>query len=154
MVQAVRVGHVVLNVRDLGESERFYTQIVGFQVALKGLEAVVFTCGTTPHALALYQAPQDAPPVREGQLGLNHFSFEVEDLEALKSVYRRLKEYRVRIDRAVDHGITGSLYFYDPDGNLVEFYYDKWATHEEGLALLRSPHRQDLELVLEDLPTP
>ena len=148
MVKPVKVGHLVLNVRDVEASERFYTEILGFEVAIKRPNAVFLTCGTVHHDLALFEAPVDAT---RGELGLNHFAVQIGGLEDLKETYQLLKEQGVAIDKTVDHGMTGSVYFSDPDGNKIEFFYDKCESDEEGLALMRTPDRVNTELVLEDV---
>lgn len=35
MVQPKRIGHLVLNVRDVAVSEKFYTKLLGFEISLK-----------------------------------------------------------------------------------------------------------------------
>jgi hypothetical protein len=48
--------------------------------------------------------------------------------------------------------MTKSVYFFDPDGNRVEFFFNTTDTAEEGLALMRAPGRKNTELVLEEAP--
>jgi hypothetical protein len=48
--------------------------------------------------------------------------------------------------------MTKSVYFFDPDGNRIEFFCNSTETAEEGLALMRAPGRKNTELVLEDVP--
>ena len=42
---------------------------------------------------------------------------------ALKDLYQRLLAENVRIDQTVTHGISCSVYFFDPEDNRVELYY-------------------------------
>ena len=151
MVTPKRVGHLVLNVRDVEASEKFYTEILGFEIAVKRPDRTFLTCGKIHHDLALFKAAEDSGPVSEGQLGLNHFAVQVDNLEELKWIYQRLKEHGTPIDGTVDHGMTDSVYFSDPDGIRVEVFYNKSETAEEGLAIMRSPDRRNTELVLEDV---
>lgn len=148
MVQPKRIGHVVLNVKDLAVSEHFYTQVLGFQVSLKRGNGTFLTCGKIHHDLALFQAPEDATPA--GDLGLNHIAVQIEDMDALKEVHRRLKSYGAHIDHLTDHGMTKSVYFRDPDGNRVEYFFNTTETAEEGLAMMKAPNRVLTEFVLED----
>jgi hypothetical protein len=48
--------------------------------------------------------------------------------------------------------MTKSVYFFDPDGNRIEFFFNTTDTAEEGLALMRAPGRKNTELVLEEAP--
>ena len=148
MVQPKRIGHVVLNVRDLAVSERFYTEILGFQVSLKRDNCTFLTCGKIHHDLALFQAPEDAAPA--GDLGLNHIAVQIENMDELTEVHRRLKSYGTHIDHLTDHGMTKSVYFRDPDGNRVEYFFNTTETAEEGLAMMKAPDRVLTEFVLED----
>ena len=148
MVQPKRIGHLVLNVRNLAMSEKFYTEILGFQVALKRDGGTFLTCGKIHHDLGLFQAPEDAAPA--GDLGLNHFAVQIGDMNELKEIYRRLKDHGARIDHLTDHGMTKSVYFRDPDGNRIEYFFNTTETAEEGLAMMRAPDRVLTELVLED----
>ena len=42
------------------------------------------------------------------------------------------------IDHIVDHGMTRSVYFLDPDGIEMELFCDTFATEEEGLAFMKA----------------
>ena len=148
MAKPMRVGHLVLNVKNLAESTRFYTDILGFEISRQTPTGTFLTCGKIHHDLALFQAPEDALPVSNGQLGLNHFAVQVEDLDALKEVYSNLKDREVTLDHNTDHGMTSSVYFMDPDGNRVEFFCNNQADPAEGLAIMGAPGRRNKELVL------
>jgi catechol-2,3-dioxygenase len=54
MIQAKRLGHVVLNVRDAAKSREFYTRTLGLQVAHEDLErgTVFLSFGREHHDLA------------------------------------------------------------------------------------------------------
>jgi catechol 2,3-dioxygenase len=82
-------------------------------------------------------------------LGLNHFAVQVEDLVDLTEVYQDLKKSGVNLDRNTDHGMTSSIYFFDPDGNRIEFFCNNQEDPSEGLALMGAPNRQNRELVLD-----
>lgn len=150
MVRPKRIGHLVLNVKDVETSEKFYTEVLGFEIALKRPDGsgTFLTCGEIHHDLALFKAPEDAAPVTPNGLGLNHFAVQLESFEALKELHTRLGEYGVPVQRTVDHGMSGSLYLADPDGNGIEFFFDKFEDPAEGMAEMRRPGRRNTELVL------
>ena len=118
-----RVGHVVLNVSNVEASTKFYTEVLGFEISRQTDFGTFLTCGKIHHDVALFQAPEGAPPVSQGQIGLNHVAIQVEDMETLKAFYQRFKEHNVPLDHLTDHGMTASVYFYDPEDNRVELYY-------------------------------
>ena len=69
MIQACKLGHIVLKVRDAGASRDFYTRTLGLKVAHEDLEhgMVFLSFGQEHHELALFQlatgeAPSAAQP--------------------------------------------------------------------------------------------
>jgi len=152
MVRPKRVGHVVLNVSNLEVSTRFYTEMLGFEISRQTDFGTFLTCGKIHHDLALFQAPEGAQPVSQGQIGLNHVAIQVPDMDILKETYRRLKDRNVPIDHLTDHGMTSSVYFYDPDGIRLEYFCNNTATAAEGLEMMRAPGRKNRELVLDEVP--
>ena len=148
MAKPKRVGHLVLNVKDLAASTKFYTEILGFEVSLSRPTGTFLSCGKIHHDLALFQAPEGALPVTEGQLGLNHFAVQVADLDDLKEAYQEFQAIGVKLDHNTDHGMTSSIYFFDPDGNRIEYFCNNHADAEEGLALMGATNRTNKELVL------
>ena len=56
-----KMGHLVLMVRDIQKSAKFYSEIVGLQVSDWIEDQMVFLrCGSDHHDLALAQLPKDA----------------------------------------------------------------------------------------------
>jgi catechol 2,3-dioxygenase len=53
---------------------------------------------------------------------LAHIALVADSFDTVKAMHRRLKEHEVSIVRTVDHGITQSVYFKDPEGNELEIY--------------------------------
>ena len=148
MAHPKRVGHLVLNVRDVATSVEFYTNVLGFQLALERPGFGTFlTCGKIHHDLALFQAAEDAAPVTPGALGLNHMALQVEDFEMLTEYYHRLKELGVEIDRTIEHQMTKSIYLQDPDGNGIELFCNTFYDPSEGMEMMRSTDRKNTELV-------
>ncbi len=140
MSQPRTIGHLVLNVSDVERSAKFYRDIVGFELARMRPDrsGAFLTCGIVHHNLALFKAPAGARPAEKGQIGLNHFAFQVDDYNALQDAHRRLVQAGTIIDHIVDHGMTRSVYFLDPDGLMMELYCNTFATEEEGLAFMKS----------------
>ncbi len=151
MPKPKRIGHLVINAKDLDASTKFYTEILGFEISLERPGFGTFlTCGSIHHDLALFQAPEDAKPVTEGGLGLNHMAIQVEDFAELTDYYTTLQEYFEKSDlRTVDHGMTRSIYIQDPDGNGIELFCNSQENAADGLALMGSADRKNQELVFD-----
>ena len=134
------IGHLVLNVTDVERSTKFYRDVVGFQLSRYRPDGTgaFLTCGVVHHNLALFKAPEGAQPSQKGQIGLNHFAFKVQSYTALQAAHTRLVEAGAPIDHIVDHGMTRSVYFLDPDGIEMELFCDTFATEAEGLIFMKS----------------
>ena len=150
MAQPKRVGHLVLNVRDMETSVKFYRDVLGFEISAQRPDGsgTFFTCGKIHHDLALFLAAPDAAPVTRGGLGLNHMALQVEDFETLKQYHQQLQDHGVAIDHMTDHSMTKSIYLNDPDGNGIELFCNSQEKASDGLAEMRSPGRKNVELVL------
>src|SRR6266511_1943791 len=146
MIQAQKLGHVVLNVRDAAKSRDFYTRTLGLKVAQENLEKgmVVDSIGREHHGLALFQLASGEPPAAT-QPGLHHMAWRLPSFEELKAAYQELKEIGVPVESTVEHNVTRSVYFPDPDGNRVELYCDMV---ENGFETRRTvgPRRDPLDL--------
>src|ERR671914_1235944 len=124
------LGHIVLYVRDIERSVRFYRDVLGWrQIGLPSaprFPAAMFSGGRTHHELLLIEVGPDATPIPPGRrVGLYHFGLKVGDSdEELVAMLRRLEDAGVAVGGAADHGMTHSLYIADPDGNEIELYVD------------------------------
>jgi catechol 2,3-dioxygenase len=140
MIRPERIGHVVIKVRDLKRSRAFYTEVLGMEVMNETPEAgLVFLSNhrRDHHELALLEVGPDAKQGGPGAVGLAHIAFRLESQEKLEAAYEELKERGVPISFTVNHGITNSVYFFDPDGHELEVYCDNTA---ESFAKLPNPY--------------
>lgn len=125
------LGHLVLYVRDVADSARFYRDVLGWtQVVPPSGEPVravaAFSSGRTHHELLLIEVGKDAAPLPSGRhIGLYHFGLKVGDTDdELREALGRVQAAGARVVGTSDHTITHSLYLLDPDGNEVELYVD------------------------------
>lgn len=121
------LGHVVLYVKDLEASRRFYRDLLGWkELGAYGATAAAYSSGRTHHELLLLEVGLGASPIpAKPRLGLYHFGLKIgESDDELRDALRRLREANVPIVGMSDHGVTHSLYILDPDGNEIELYID------------------------------
>jgi catechol 2,3-dioxygenase len=133
-VQVKELGHLVLYVRDLEVSTRFYRDVLGWRPILDGsvpsapFRATAFNSpgGRTHHELLLIEVGRDAAALPPGRrVGLYHFGVKIGTTDdELREALRTLQDNGVTILGATDHGMTHSLYIADPDGNEIELYID------------------------------
>lgn len=133
-----RVHHIALNVQDLQASRHFYGAILGLHeltgdevpTTLRNLVAAgKVTNFVTPDGtvLDLFWEPDlsapDADPSR-GFTRANHLAFDI-DPQLFDTAVEVLKQNQVSIDHGPVTRPTGrGIYFYDPDGFLIEIRCD------------------------------
>jgi catechol 2,3-dioxygenase len=137
----VGINHVVLNVRDIDESHRFWTEIVGLkQVAalhprpeMGQMPRMQFYSGDhdgkfTHHDVALVENPNLPPPGEWGlfdkPVALNHVAIALPNRDAFVAKLAELKDKGVKFHMRVNHGVTHSVYISDPNGYGVELLYE------------------------------
>ena len=146
MIQARKLGHIVLKVRDAQKSKEFYTRALGLKVAHEDRDrgAVFLSFGEQHHELALFQlATGDTPAAT--QPGLHHTAWQLGSFEELQAAYRELRELGIHVESTIEHNVTRSVYFRDPDGNRVELYCDMV---EHGFEAMRTmgPRRDVIDI--------
>ena len=126
-----QLGHLVIKVRDLERSERFYTQFMGLNITGRVPDRMVFMSAQSEssHELAIASVGDEAPGPQERQVGLAHMAWQMDTMDDLRDVHRRLKEGGQEFHIG-DHGMSLGIYFQDPDGNEIETFYelsrDEW----------------------------
>jgi catechol-2,3-dioxygenase len=80
---------------------------------------------TDSHDLGLWKVGPDAAPASSKQVGLFHVAWQVEREEDLRAFHDSLVARGIPVRLTMDHGANLSVYFDDPDGNMLEVTYEK-----------------------------
>jgi catechol-2,3-dioxygenase len=141
------INHLVLNVRDMEESHRFWTEILGFkEVGRSSRRPMRFYSGNhdgrmNHHDIALCENPNLPKPPAEWQMfdmpvAVNHIAITMPTRAAWLQQLAWLHHKGVTFHRRVNHGMTHSLYISDPNGYGVEVLYelprDVWGDNIQG----------------------
>lgn len=123
MLPPVRLSHFGFHVFDLDRMEDFYTRVMGFFVSdrgeVRGFKAVFLTRDPADHHQLVLFSGRTAPMEA---VFLNQLTFQVETLEDLLACHAALEAEGITQIRCVDHGVSWSLYYPDPEGNRIELF--------------------------------
>lgn len=117
----VKIGHISMHALEPEEVASFYRTLLGLDVIMRG------DIPPLGKFLFLGRSTTDANPLiafctREEA---RHIALEVESLAELRAVYAHAKAKGIAVSHAMNHRVSLSIYFRDPEQNLVEVF---WAT--------------------------
>jgi len=119
--------HFNLKTTRLQEMIDWYCTLVGAQVLFQDDVGAWLSNDEANHRIALLAFPGFVDdPEKDTRTGLHHSAFEYATFEDLNSSYLRLRDAGVEPDLCLDHGMTLSYYYKDPDGNHVELQVDNF----------------------------
>jgi catechol 2,3-dioxygenase len=130
--------HVNLKTARLQDMIDWYSDVVGMTVTHRSEGGAWLTNDAANHRLALLCVPgleDDAEKVRH--TGLHHTAYEYASMSALLDTYARLREKGITPHACLDHGMTMSFYYVDPDGNSVELQVDEFGDWQKSTDFMR-----------------
>ena len=122
-----KIGHVVLNCRDLEKSVRFYTEVLGFKVSDVYEEEMIpggmvfMRFNADHHGVALI----GSLPETSDNIELHHMAFAVSTLDEVFRAREHLERHQVPIivEGRRRAGVQIAVEFADPDGHMLEIYW-------------------------------
>jgi catechol 2,3-dioxygenase len=130
-----RFHHVNLKTTRLDEMIDFYGTLVGAEVVFRDQVGAWLSNDDANHRIALLAFANFVDdPDKESRSGMHHSAFEYASFDDLNATYLRLEEAGITPALCLDHGMTLSYYYADPDGNNIELQVDTfgdWARSKE-----------------------
>ena len=127
--------HINLKTTRLAEMIEWYGKVTGMTVSHQAPAGAWLSNDGANHRIALLAFPwlsDDAS--KEGHTGLHHSAFEYSTFQELFDGFARLRDIGIVPTFCLDHGLTTSMYYSDPDANLVELQVDNfgdWSKSKE-----------------------
>ena len=130
-----KLHHATFLTLKLDEMVSWYEKVAGLTPVHYSAGAAWLTNDEANHRIALIAHPAIKRPVdKPTSAGLHHTAFEYGDFNVWVDNYQRLKEEGIVPFMCLDHGITMSMYYADPEGNGVEIQVDAfgdWGASKE-----------------------
>lgn len=128
-ISPAKFAHAVLRTTRLREMVEWYTTVLGAKVMYENQFLAFMTYDDEHHRIAIAAFPgivERAPH----SAGLDHLAYTYNELGDLLATYERLKARGITPIVNINHGITTSMYYRDPDGNKVELQVDNYESAE------------------------
>ena len=130
--------HTTFTTLRLNEMVAWYEKVAGLVPAFYGADAAWLTNDEANHRIAFLSPPGLKHPDDKGHTtGIHHTAFEFATFDQWLDNYIRLRDLGILPWLTLDHGITMSVYYQDPDGNGVEIQVDgfgDWADSKQWIS--------------------
>jgi catechol 2,3-dioxygenase len=131
--------HINLKTTRLQQMLDWYGMVVGLKANFQFPGGAFATNDRANHRIAFLSLPGlEDDENKNKHTGMHHSAFEYESFDDLMASYRRLKALGITPQACLDHAITTSLYYVDPDGNMVELQFDNFGDWEKSANHLRT----------------
>ncbi len=134
-----KFAHVVLQTSRRAEMVDWYCALLDAHVVFQNDALSFVTFDEEHHRIAFLAPPVQLEPRSPMAAGMHHVAYTFADLGELLDRYAALKRRDIVPHVPIQHGVTTSLYYRDPDGNFVELQVDNFATPDEATAYMTGP---------------
>jgi len=127
MIAPSKFAHVVYRTRQFNEMIAWYTLVFNASVVHRDDRLAFLTYDDEHHRFAfinLGKPKGDERERRDSDVGVHHVAYTWNNLGELIDTYKRLKAQGIEPAQPIRHGLTLSLYYADPDKNMMEFQVD------------------------------
>jgi 3-oxoadipate enol-lactonase len=121
--KVAELGHVGIRCFDVDAQLAFYTEVLGLVVTDHDPTLGNYFLSARPddeHHELLLAKGRDVPL---GAKLIQQISFRCDTFDDVVGLHRQLQEYGVTFDMIVSHGNAVGVYFFDPEGNRAEVYW-------------------------------
>lgn len=129
-VSPAKFAHFVLRTGQVDRMAPWYATVLNARIVFRDERLCFLSYDGEHHRLALIQIP-GLQPRDPDATGTDHVAYSYRDLGELLATYRRLKAAGILPHWPINHGVTTSMYYRDPDNNRVELQIDNFATEAE-----------------------
>lgn len=131
--------HINLKTTRPQEMIDFYALLVGAEVVHQDAVGAWLSTDEANHRIALLAFPDFTDdPEKDRRTGLHHTAFEYGTFDKLNASFLRLKDAGLKPAFCIDHGMTFSYYYADPDGNHLELQIDVFGDWAKSTAWMKT----------------
>lgn len=130
-------AHVVYRTSQVATMRAWYCALLDAHVVYEGHGLCFLTYDDEHHRVALIESAEPLQRKATDAAWTHHVAYTFPALGALLDRYVALAERGIEPATPIQHGVTTSFYYEDPDGNFVEMQIDNLPTPEAATAYMR-----------------
>lgn len=131
------LAHFVLRTKEPKRLINFYQTFLNAEITHSNELISFLTWDHEHHRLAILYDPE-AVSRQDNTVGMDHFALTFDSLNDLLQSYKARKEMGIEPIYCMNHGMSTSMYYRDPDGNKIETQVDAFEKPEEAIAFMMS----------------
>lgn len=133
----IRFAHAVLRTNKFRQMVDWYKTVLQAHVVFENEMLAFMTYDDEHHRIAIAGFPGIVDRASHAA-GLDHLAYTYSSLGDLVATYERLKASGITPVVPINHGLTLSMYYRDPDGNKVELQIDNFESAQQMKDFFRS----------------
>lgn len=137
VISPCKLAHVVLRTNNFASMVEYYKNFLGAEAIYKNDMLAFLSYDEEHHRIAIANIPGTKGKDKM-TCGLEHIAFSFNTLSDLLLAYRQRKQKGVLPLWPVNHGPTTSIYYKDPDGNMIETQVDNFDDPDDATRFMNS----------------
>jgi catechol 2,3-dioxygenase-like lactoylglutathione lyase family enzyme len=125
-----KLAHYVIRAKRFGEMLAWYRTVFHLRTSFEAPVIDFLTYDDEHHRIAFLNTAH-LPEPDTMRTGIDHVAFTYRDLSDLLRTYARLKHEGITPFWCINHGMSTSMYYRDPDGNEIELQIDNFPTMQQ-----------------------
>jgi len=157
LVSPSSIGHFGIRTTPdkFEEMVQWHVNFFGGQVILRNKNAAFIAFDEEHHRLVIVSDPKHTVNDKKVGTGVYHIAFTLKSLAELVTSYEQKKALGITPHWPVNHGMSTSMYYFDPDGNEFELQVDNFKTAGEARRFMETEEYArnpiGVDIVVEDL---
>jgi catechol 2,3-dioxygenase-like lactoylglutathione lyase family enzyme len=125
-----KLAHYVIRAKHFKEMLIWYRTVFHLKTSFAAPVIAFLTYDKEHHRIAFLNT-EHLPAPDTVRTGVDHVAFTYADLGSLLLTWDRLKKEGITPFWCINHGMSTSMYYRDPDGNEIELMVDNFPTMDE-----------------------
>ena len=123
----VKLAHYVIRAKNFQEMLAWYREVFHLKTSFEAPVIAFLTYDEEHHRIAFLNTAH-LPSPDTMRTGIDHVAFTYAGLPDLLATYARLRDRGSTPFWCINHGMSTSMYYRDPDGNEIELQVDNFPT--------------------------